>query len=309
MPTTQTIQLGEAVEHRGITIAPVFPRESPRAGYVTLDDALPLGLRIEEVDASGSVPELLVINPTDKRVLLFDGEELVGAKQDRILNVTVLVDAASTVAIPVSCVEKGRWSARSASFAAAPHAAHPELRRRKAERLRAAPMELGSAQGEVWAEVRGKLDRLGAPSRTGAHGDAHTARRVDLSALEGAFPLSPGQSGAIVGINGRVVALDAVSRPSAFEVLYPKLLAGYLLDAIECLDGSPTTYAALEGFLAAAERAAVTKQPSVGLGNDLRLTGKGVVGSGLEFDGERLQVSVFPSEGRVTRIAGPRRRA
>jgi hypothetical protein len=308
VPTTQTIQLGEAIDHRGITIAPLFPRESPRAAHLTLDQALHLGLRIEEVGASGSVPELLVVNPTNQRVLLFDGEELVGAKQDRIVNVTVLVDASSSVSIPVSCVEQGRWSARTDSFSAAPHAAHPELRRRKAESLRVAPMELGSAQGEVWAEVRGKLDRLGAPSHTGAQRDAYVARRADLSALESAFPLSPGQSGAIVGIGGRVVALDAVSQPSAFEVPYPKLLAGYLLDAIECLDVPLTTYASLEGFLAETERATVVKQSSVGLGNDLRLSGDGVVGSGLEFDGERLQLSAFRSEGRRTRIARPKHR-
>ena len=102
-----TLQLGEAVEHRGVVLAPLFPRRSPAAEYVTLDDALPLGLRIDEVSESGSVPQLAVANPTDANVLLYDGEELVGAKQNRILNVTVLVAAKSTTPIPVSCVEEG----------------------------------------------------------------------------------------------------------------------------------------------------------------------------------------------------------
>src|SRR4051794_19780538 len=55
----QTIQLGEPVEHRGVVIAPLFPRRSPVAEYLTLDEAIPLGLRVSEVDAAGSVPELL----------------------------------------------------------------------------------------------------------------------------------------------------------------------------------------------------------------------------------------------------------
>src|SRR6186713_1084959 len=133
----ETIQLGEAVEHRGIVLAPLYPRRTPVAEYATLEDALPLGLRIDEVSDAGSVPELAVTNPTDANVLLYDGEELLGAKQNRILNVTVLVGAKSTLAIPVSCVEEGRWSRRSANFASAPHAAHPELRRRKAVNLSA----------------------------------------------------------------------------------------------------------------------------------------------------------------------------
>ena len=45
--------------------------------------------------------------PLDSRVLLYDGEELVGAKQNRILNVSVLVEAKSTLRIPVSRVEQG----------------------------------------------------------------------------------------------------------------------------------------------------------------------------------------------------------
>ena len=86
----ETFQLGETVEHRGIVVTPLFPRRDPVAEYVTLDEALPRGLRVDEASNAGTVPELVVHNPTDKRVLLYDGEELVGAKQDRILNVTVL---------------------------------------------------------------------------------------------------------------------------------------------------------------------------------------------------------------------------
>src|SRR5688500_17704869 len=151
-----TLQLGDAVEHRGVVIAPLFPRRTPAAQYVTLEDAMPLGLRIDEVSESGSVPELAVTNPTDANVLLYDGEELLGAKQNRILNVTVLVPARSTTPIPVPCVEEGRWSRRSRSFASARHTAHPALRRRKAEMLAAEPLARGVAQGQVWDEVRAK---------------------------------------------------------------------------------------------------------------------------------------------------------
>jgi hypothetical protein len=91
------------------------------------------------------VPELLATNPLESNVLLYDGEELLGAKQNRILNVTVLVAATSETRIPVSCVEEGRWSARSTFFDAAKHTAYPELRRRKAERLSADPLALGLA--------------------------------------------------------------------------------------------------------------------------------------------------------------------
>jgi len=61
-------------------VAPLFPRRTPEAAYVTLELALPLGFRVEEISDAGAVPELVVRNPTDQDVLLYDGEELLGAK-------------------------------------------------------------------------------------------------------------------------------------------------------------------------------------------------------------------------------------
>ena len=132
---TPPFQLGEPVEHRGVVVTPLFPRHDPVAAYVTLDEALPRGLRITETSDAGSVPELFVENPTGDAVLLYDGEELVGAKQNRILNVSVLVGAGAKLPIPVSCVEQGRWSQLSDKFSAAPHLSDAHLRRRKAEML------------------------------------------------------------------------------------------------------------------------------------------------------------------------------
>src|SRR5947208_13021373 len=144
-PTSDTLQLGDSVEHRGVVIAPLFPRRQPVTEYLTLAEALPLGFRVEEVDGGGSVPELAVHNPLEANVLLYDGEELLGAKQNRILNVTVLVGAESKTVIPVTCVEEGRWSARSTFFSSARHTAYPELRRQKAEELSAEPLKRGAA--------------------------------------------------------------------------------------------------------------------------------------------------------------------
>jgi len=233
------------------------------------------------------------VNRTALDVLLCHGEELVGAKQNRILNVTVLVAAGSKVRMPVSCVEQGRWSAGSGSFSAASHTAYPELRRRKAERLAAAPLRPGAAQDEVWDAVAEKSFRLGAYSPTGAQDHIFASRGRALADLRGAFPLEPGQSGALVALDPDVLCLDYVSRPEAFARLYPKLLDGYLLDAIERLDREPAGGARLESFVEEALEAPRRREPSAGLGADVRVSAKGLVGSGLELDGELLQLSAY----------------
>jgi hypothetical protein len=306
---SDTIQLGDPVDHRGVVIAPLFPRRQPRAAYLTFHDAYLLGFTVEEVDPAGSVPELAVRNPLEQKVLLYDGEELLGAKQNRILNVTVLVAGESKTVIPVSCVEEGRWSARGAFFSSARHAAYPELRRRKAERLSAQPFERGAAQSVVWDEVRAKSMRHGVASPTGAQSDIFEQRGKDLEALRTRFALQPGQSGALFAVGDRI-CVDYVSQPDAFESLYPKLLNGYLLDAIEHLDGKPATFEELRAFCLATEAAGRSRRPSAGLGEDVRFRGHGVVGSSLELDGELVQWCAFSSdeEGASSAIARPSRR-
>ena len=297
------VQLGEPVEHRGVVVVPLFPRRDPVAVYLTLEEALGHGLRVREVDESGSVPELVVENPLTERVLLYDGEELVGAKQNRILNVSVLVEAKTHLRIPVSCVEQGRWRSLSDAFSSGSHVSHSELRRRKAEAQAARPLARGVSQGEVWDEVRAKALRMSVSSPTGASSDLYRAYERDLRALEDAFPVQPGQSGAILGL-GADLCLDYLSHPDAFARLWPKLRAGYQLDALERLDGKPTPAGSVEAFVEAVGGALASRQPSAGLGEDLRLRGQQVVGSGLELAGELIQLSAFTSEDGGARAFG-----
>ena len=298
-------QVGEPVEHRGVVVAPLFPLRDPVAGYVTLDEAIGTGLEIAETGPDGTVPELTVTNPLDEAVLLYDGEELVGAKQNRILDVSVLVAAGSKLTIPVSCVEQGRWRSVSRTFSAAPHVSSTDLRRAKAAALASRGPARGAAPGEVWRSVRTKLHSLGVASDTDASRDAFVAHERPIAALESAFGADPGQCGAVLGI-GDALCLDVVSRPEAFAVLWPKLRAGYLLDALGHLDGRPTRPERMLTFVDEVADAAPSRRPSTGLGTDLRLRGE-VLGSGLELDDELIQLSAFTADqDRSARAVGGR---
>jgi hypothetical protein len=269
------IQLGDRMEHRGIVVTPLFPRRDPVASYITLDQALPRGLRISETSESGSVPELVVENPLAEQVLLYDGEELVGAKQNRILNVSVLVEARSKLTVPVSCVEQRRWSRVSASFGSGSHISHAELRRRKAETQAAQPLARGVAQSEVWDAVHERALQLSTDSPTGASSDLYRARERERRALEDAFPAQPGQCGAILGI-GHDVCVDLVSRPDAFARLWPKLRAGSMRSSGWTGKRRPSPQ--VESFLATVDQSECARQPSAGLGHDVRVRGDEVIG-------------------------------
>jgi hypothetical protein len=199
---------------------------------------------------------------------------------------------------------------RSSFFSPASQTAYPELRRRKAERLSAAPLEPGLAQGAVWDELTAKSARLGVDSPTRAHGDIFRSREHELVALRGAFPLTAGQSGAVFALGERI-CVDYVSRPDAFARLYPKLLQGYLLDALEHLNGPVASDEALEAVLAELESVPRSRTASVALGEDVRFRGERLVGSGLELELELIQLCAFSSDGAIpvqARIRRPSRR-
>jgi hypothetical protein len=107
------IRVGEPLRHEALSFFPLFVEAESHVEYQLSDAALAdKSLRVEEISEGGSVPELLVENTSDLRVLFLEGEELVGAKQNRVLNTWVLVPAHAKSKITVSCVERGRWGYR-----------------------------------------------------------------------------------------------------------------------------------------------------------------------------------------------------
>ena len=137
----ESIKVGEPNHFGGLTIYPLFRNGSPPAqpDYMLLEEAVVRGVaRVTELGQGGSVPELRFENLGERPVLLLDGEELVGAKQNRVLNLTILAPAKQAVVIPVSCVEAGRWHAESDSFQPAEHIMYSRARAAKAAHVSSA---------------------------------------------------------------------------------------------------------------------------------------------------------------------------
>jgi hypothetical protein len=277
--------LGTPSAFGALALIPLFAAQEPQLEYVGLDEGLARGLRVTELDDAGSVGSLFVANPTSLDVLIYEGQELVGAKQNRILDRTILAQANSKIPIPVSCVERGRWAYRSTQFAAAPRAAYPELRLHK---------HLGGGQGHVWESVAAKSSRLDAHSPTDAAEAMYVSRGASLEEYVAKLPRQDRQCGAIVCIGGRVVCLDFVGRSDVYAGVYAKLLRGYALDAIEHPGDAPVPEAYVEKLLARIGRADRVPGDQVGIGQERRLRGPRLVGSELVVGDETVALTVFP---------------
>src|SRR5690242_13337551 len=104
------LRIGPPLRHGALTVFPLLGGGAHPVDYLLSDEAMEAGtVTVEEASREGSVPDLLVRNKGDRRALFLEGEELRGAKQNRILNTSVLVPAHAKLPIPVSCVEQGRW--------------------------------------------------------------------------------------------------------------------------------------------------------------------------------------------------------
>ena len=305
----ELLELGAAQTKRGLAVFPLIAKTNGGPWYVTLTEAIAAGqARITEVDEGGSIPNLSVVNKGDTRLLILDGEELRGAKQNRVLNTTILVGKHSSLVVPVSCTEHGRWRYDMPAFEAdefvADRGVRAELRRSVSASVKAG-VGHRSDQGGVWNEVEMLHAKQGTHSPTGAQRDAYQAKKPDLDKLLAAFPLVEGQQGMLVVHGNEVVGLDLVSIPEKYARLHDKLLRSYVFEALASDRKADDDPALGRAFLEriAALQAESFKSP--GLGWDLRFEGSGVLGSLLTYRGRLIHAAFFDVGG----VAAARRGA
>lgn len=301
----EQIKIGSPVTFRSLTMFPLYNGRAGEPEYLTLDEALSTGnVHITEVSEGGSVPNLKLHNDGEKRVLLLDGEELIGAKQNRILNLSVLVEAHQSLIIPVSCVEAGRWDHQSEEFGTSSHAYYSGGRARKMEHVSASLRSTGSRnsdQGEVWADISEKSMRMEATSNTSAMSAIYEHHSKDVEEYVTALQFSEGQTGALFAINDMIVGFDQFDYPSTLQKLLPKLVRSNALDAIEIplVADKIADRDKVSRFFDKLKGSKADSFPALGVGEDIRFSGGELTGAALVAEGRIIHISVFqiPSEG------------
>ena len=311
------IQGGESQSAPGLAVIPLFRGKSAEHHYLSLHQALQQRvIEISEVSEGGSVPRLKVRNSGSIPVLLLDGEELRGAKQNRVLNTTVLVAGECELTIPVSCTESGRWSYSSRYFEESGNVMSPSFKAGKledvTESLRMSG-EFHSDQGQVWHDIDELHDRLDTFSPTSALSDAYAKRKEDLDRTLNAFPLQEGQCGILAMIEGNFTGLDLVSLPEVWKDIHDKIIRSYVLDILHRYrQEHQADPARLQEVFAQIAECAAEEFKGVGLGTDLRLESGTMVGSALLWDSVPVHLGAYPRQplrGYEERYHSPRHRS
>lgn len=296
------LRLGNWQSFRNLAVAPLLADREDGLDYGLLNEAIETGqIEVSEVSFQGAVPEIRVTNKGGRMVLMVDGEELVGAKQNRILNTTILVEPHSTLVVPVSCVEQGRWDSGDVAFRSGERMLCADLRARKARQVHDSvriSQEFRSNQGEIWQEIASKASRMQAASPSMAMSHLYEKVSDRLEEFAAHFDVAEGQVGAVFAINGGIVGLDSFGKPRSFFRMFRKLLESCALDAIdqkgrEDLGTLSFGIEDLECFLRIPAQSAWESRPSVGLGTDLRLDAETLVGAALVYEGHVLHTALF----------------
>ena len=296
------LTVGEPDISGALVVYPVFGAE-PRLVYISLVQAHTQGFIVKELPGEASVRDLLVQNPLSVPVLIYEGEGVTGAQQNRTVDKSVLVGPGEQVRIPVSCVEAGRWDSERhlESFEPAPQTIQPGLRgskSRQAARARYAGAEERADQTAVWESVSACAFDLGVDSDTESIDEIYETHREKLNQVSAGIHLRDGQIGSVVQIANQVKAVDLVSRSDVFAEIHAALVQGYSLDALAMDEQGDRSWDTDLGgqFLDEAMAARIHEADGIGMGRDFRFESAGMAGAGLVSGDELIQLSVFSGE-------------
>ncbi len=276
-----------------ITVFPLKLEITNMPYFITLDSALKTGkFLIKEVNVFGEVPVLKVVNALSEQVLILDGEELKGGKQNRLVNTSILVKKNSELAIPVSCTEARRWDYTSEDFKDPDVIIPIEIRKGKNETVFQnlfSKGEFKANQRLIWDMIDLYQKVYDVDSKTSAMRDIYEKEKVNLENKVKNFPYIEGQNGILVYINGRFEGMDIIPLVSAYKNIHEKLIKSYVFrypckKYYEVKEVNKRIFEEIS-------KIEPLKFKSVGLGWDLRYSSKRYVGSVLLYKNKPIHIN------------------
>ncbi len=218
----------------GLSLVQILTQGHDSFTYVSAASAMEQNLiQVKELDEAGSVNHLLVVNLSKQYVFMMDGDILAGAKQNRVVNTSILLPPESKTDIPVSCVESGRWRNVSADFAPTDYAAPSSLRMEKARQVKTslkARRGFASNQGAIWDTVSRFEAQSQVSSKTSNLSDVYSRKRAEFDKFVSAFQCNESANGVAIFRGRRLLSLDAFNRRQIFREYFPKILRGVALE-------------------------------------------------------------------------------
>ena len=317
--TNVSLELLESQKYKNMEVIPVKLNSCSNKDYLTLKRGIRAGfVEITECEVS-TVGTVLARNNSNIPLILIDGDEIVGAKQNRIMNRSLIIPPNSSMHVSVSCTEQGRWHygrqrrifddidniprenfrdninvysedfeelGGEEHFDCSDFAADLNTRIDKSYNL----FEDRNCQSGVWSSISDLERKTAFRSRTSALNDNYENHRVIHNEFLKHFKMDFGQSGAIFIINGQIKGFELFCNPSVYQDYHEKIFRSYIMEAMindsSCYSPNISFYE-LEAFLREISKAEFRHSRSKGIGRHMNFANKYGTGSVL-IDGRNL---------------------
>lgn len=291
--------ISEPQRHKNLSVFPVSFIQNNSIEFMALDTAIQKGfIKISEVSESGNVNALIVENFSEYNVLMLDGEELIGAKQNRVLNTSIFLGGRSKTQVPVSCVERGRWNYKSQNFETSDRIMSASIKSKKMEDVTLnlkmkMSNDYSSNQGRVWNEIDSLMNRRKKKSVTSAMSDVFESSADEIKDYMQHFQLIENQNGMIITINGKFRGFEYISDKVVFSQYFPKILRGFVIDSLDEIveNFEESDVENCKQYVNNLEKAKQSFFPSIGLGNSFRYEYVDSVAAALVYSDNLIHIS------------------
>ncbi len=253
------------ITHGNLTIFPVVGgADHDTSHFLTLDEGVRAGSvvvteqgslqglvrrgRPVNRQSSAQVNELVLVNNSDRPLLLLAGEIVTGGKQDRIIGADRLVPPKSDpIDLSVFCVEPGRWVGQTMAFSSMKaQMAQPSVR---------VPAMAAKNQQQVWDEVASARESMNSVMATVAPNGGNDLAAMRSTTSYAKVMASPqvqqtidkqagnyegllsqlrkaGAKGVVVAINGKLVWADLFASSDLLSRYWEKLARSYAAESL-----------------------------------------------------------------------------
>lgn len=257
-------------------------------------------LSLKELTETGRVNHIIAINESSEFIFFKDGDLIEGAKQNRILNTSILLAPNSTTEIPVSCVEQGRWEYTSNEFSSSdleiPTFFRASMSKNVLNNLETSKMH-DSNQSEVWNAVAMHERENKYRSKTSDLAESlKKKKKITEDAIKD-FSLDPNANGAAVFIGQRLLNIDIFNRKDIFAEYFPKLLKGAFSEKLRYIKESELTqdlaFKSFDQLFTSYNKIEKKEFNGAGVGTEYRFSNKKCSGFELKWEGNLIHFTLL----------------
>lgn len=270
--------------------------------YISADYAMESNfIEVKEVDKDGEVNILFLINHSEKFVFFMDGDILQGAKQNRVLNTSVLVAPNSKIKLPVSCVEQGRWHYVSNKFKPSDYVSPRDIRARKSEAVKRnlrRENNYFADQSEVWNRVRRIASDYGAVSSTMDLAYVYETKKDDFEKFINYFKPDNEANGMAIFVDNNLLNIDVFNRTDIYQEYFPKVLKSSAMEVFLLKDKENEINEA-EAFYKTVDifdnlpQLKFTVHAGVGVGEEKRFDSEKLTGFELDYQNHLIHLTLL----------------